>query len=81
MPWDQPNANANDDIGTLNRKKIPNTNLIPNIPKLLSRPHPSGNPTIVIPQNLNMKEGEKGVVSDRSINKQILRSLRKIRIQ
>ena len=35
---------------------------------------PSRNPTIVIPHNLNMKEGEKGAVSDNSVNNQILSS-------
>ena len=58
----------------LNSKKIANTNLIPNIPKHLYCAHPSRNPTIAIPHNLNMKEGEKGAVIDNSVNNQILSS-------
>ena len=49
--------------------KILNTNLI-QILLNSSHAHTSRrNPTIAIPHNLNMKEGEKGVVSDNSVNK------------
>ena len=58
----------------LNSMKIPNTNLIPNIPKHLSCTHSSRNPAIAIPHHLNTKEGEKEAMSDKSVNNQILSS-------